>query len=137
MAVLEDVSQHLLDAESHHEREEEALFPEVEKAGMLGPPRVMRQEHEEYLERKRRLGELVDGRDEMEFDEFARELREIGRYLVEGMRDHIAKENNVLYPAALRAVDSEAWDGVKSTFDQLGYCSFTPGEPRKTGRDER
>lgn len=55
---LKEIACLLLDTESHHQREEEALFPRVERHGVTGPPRIMRLEHEELRAKKARLGEL-------------------------------------------------------------------------------
>jgi len=123
---LKNISRHLLDAESHHNREEEALFPEVERKGLTGPTEVMREEHEDYLEKKRALGDLIEDREELSFEGFAQKLKRIGTYLVEGMRDHIYKENNILYPAAGDVLSEEEWGKVKRKSDEMGYAFFSP-----------
>lgn len=46
---LQDVADHLVAAEPHHQREEEVLFPELESRGIYGPPQVMRQEHGNFV----------------------------------------------------------------------------------------
>lgn len=124
---LREVARYLLGAENHHNREEEALFPKVERKGLTGPTEVMRKEHEDYLEKKRRFGRLVDDADELSFEDFAQKAKRIGEYLVEGMNDHIYKENNILYPAAGDVLTKEDWEEIKQKFDQMGYTFFTPG----------
>lgn len=47
--ILKDIAEHLIEAELHHKREEEVLFPEIEKRGVLGPPEVMREEHKIFV----------------------------------------------------------------------------------------
>lgn len=123
---LKEIARYLLGAENHHEREEQALFPQVERKGLTGPTEVMREEHEDYLEKKRRLGRLVDNSDELNFEDFAKKVKRVGRYLVEGMNDHIYKENNILYPAASDVLEDEDWEEIKGKFDQMGYTFFTP-----------
>ena len=125
---LKDISRHLLDAESHHNREEEALFPAVEKKGLTGPTEVMREEHDDYLEKKKALGKLIENRDDIDFEEFVQKLKRLGTYLVEGMNNHIYKENNILYPAAGDVLAEEEWSKIKSTFDEMGYTFFAPVE---------
>jgi|GEM_PF-1928779 len=44
-----------------------------------------------------------------------------------GLRDHIFKENTILYPAAFRAIrDPKVWDDILHKCDEIGYCCFTP-----------
>ncbi|OHD72640.1 MAG: hypothetical protein A2V99_01435, partial [Spirochaetes bacterium RBG_16_67_19] len=45
----------LQEAESHHRREEEVIFPRLERLGILEPPALMRQDHERLRRRKQRL----------------------------------------------------------------------------------
>ncbi|NQU68530.1 MAG: hemerythrin domain-containing protein [Candidatus Marinimicrobia bacterium] len=49
----------LLNAEPHHQREEEILFPMMESQGVNGPPSVMRSEHETLREGKHHLKNLL------------------------------------------------------------------------------
>lgn len=124
---LEDIAHHLIDAESHHKREEEALFPELEKNGVTGPPMVMRMEHTELRQQKAALKELVRNHKGMSYNEFASKLDDIGGYIVRNLNDHIYKENNILYPTALQVLEDETWHTMKEKFDEIGYCCFTPG----------
>jgi uncharacterized protein len=121
------IAEHLVEAEQHHQREEQVLFPELEKRGIEGPPAVMRQEHEELRPRKRRLNELSRSAVAGDFDRFKRELAELVDYIVPTLRAHIFKENNILYPMALQAIDDESvWRRLKTACDAIGYCCFTP-----------
>lgn len=125
---LSDVAHHLLEAESHHKREEDVLFPELEERGVTGPPMVMRAEHEDLRARKKALKELVDTYSKISYRDFVSKLNEIGGYLVQNLNDHINKENNILYPTALGAIDGGKWSEIKKKFDEIGYCCFTPGQ---------
>jgi DUF438 domain-containing protein len=124
---LKRIARLLVDAEPHHQREEEALFPELEQLGLTGPPRIMRMEHVELRQRKHALLELVDSAATIPYAQLAVRLNELATYLVYQLRDHIFKEDSILYPAAARTVtDPGTWDDIKATSDQIGYCSFTP-----------
>ncbi|MFB6290939.1 MAG: DUF438 domain-containing protein [Candidatus Bipolaricaulia bacterium] len=133
---LKDIADYLLGAENHHNREEEALFPRVERKGLTGPTEVMREEHEDYLEKKKRFGKLMENVEELDFEKFTSKVERIGRYLVEGMNDHIYKENNILYPAAGDVLEDEDWEEIKGKFDQMGYTFFTPGLEENEDEDE-
>lgn len=123
---LEAIAHVLLDAESHHGREEKALFPRLEKHGITGPPSIMRMEHTDLRKRKKALGKLVEDRGNMSYREFADKLNEVGSYILKMLTDHIFKENNILYPTALESLKDSEWNEIKTEFDDIGYCCFTP-----------
>jgi hypothetical protein len=126
---LHHIAEHLVETEAHHEREEEVLFPEMEQRGITGPPRVMRQEHVQLRGQKADLLELSESVEEMDFAEFQRRLNLTVFFIVPVLCDHIFKENNILYPAALEVIeDEEVWERMRDDCDEIGYCCFTPGQ---------
>jgi uncharacterized protein len=123
-ATLEQVAavaETLIGAEPHHQREEEVLFPELRERGIEGPPTVMRAEHAALRELKHALHDgalaALDGR----ADAWPA-CAAAGERLVGMLRDHIFKEDNVLYPLAVRAIEPQAWAGMKRRCDAIGYC---------------
>ncbi len=126
--LLAHIAEHLVETERHHQREEDVLFPELEKRGVYGPPAVMRQEHDQLRPRKHELKELVERVGKMDFDAFKERLGELVGFIVPTLRDHIFKENNILYPTALQVIgsDAEVWQRLKAECDETGYCCFTP-----------
>ncbi|MGI6358863.1 MAG: DUF438 domain-containing protein [Bacillota bacterium] len=131
-AALGEVAKNLLDAENHHQREEQVLFPAMEQRGITGPPRIMRMEHEQLRARKHRLLELSQQVQQgMDYQAFLDSLAETAGYLVFNLRDHIYKENNILYPTAVQTIVEESeWAELKSKCDRIGYCPFTKAEWR-------
>ncbi|MFW9888938.1 MAG: DUF438 domain-containing protein [Candidatus Thorarchaeota archaeon] len=124
---LVHIAEHLLDAESHHLREEEVLFQEIESRGVTGPPRIMRMEHDDMRHRKHELKTLTEVVDEMDFTSFKSRLDTVSKMIILTLRDHIFKENNILYPTALSVIqDDEIWRKMKIRCDEIGYCCFTP-----------
>lgn len=124
---LQHIAEQLISAEPHHQREEEILFPELEKRGVYGPPMVMKGEHTEMRRYKRKLLELAKSVSHMEFGDFARHLDGVVRFIVPMLREHIYKENNILYPTALEVIDNtEVWRRLKADCDKIGYCCFKP-----------
>jgi DUF438 domain-containing protein len=83
-------------------------------------------EHEELRVRKRALKTLLDERNTLDRSYLVSKLRELGMYIVLTLNDHIYKENNILYPLALRIIPEKEWDRIKEEFDAIGYCCFTP-----------
>jgi DUF438 domain-containing protein len=124
---LQHIAEQLISAEPHHQREEEILFPELEKRGVYGPPMVMKGEHTEMRRYKRKLLELAKSVSQMEYADFARHLDGVVRFIVPMLREHIYKENNILYPTALEVIDNtEVWRSLKVACDKIGYCCFKP-----------
>ncbi|MEM2247845.1 MAG: DUF438 domain-containing protein [Thermoproteota archaeon] len=123
---IEPIAELLLETESHHQREERALFPRLEERGITGPPNVMRVEHEDLRARKKALKKLLEERDKLDPSYIVKRVREIGSYIVSVLGDHIYKENNILYPLALRVVPENEWSKIREEFDGIGYCCFTP-----------
>ena len=128
---LKAISKLLLDTEPHHQREEQSIFPRLERAGIEGPPRVMRMEHTELRARKHRLADLLAEGEKMDFKKWAAEIVEAGDYIVENLVAHIHKEDTVLYPMAVRVFSPEEWVAVQQECDRIGYTPFTPGMPRE------
>ena len=130
LAMLKHLAEHLVAAEKHHAREEDVLFPALEAAGITGPTRVMRAEHDQFRPRKRRLLALAENvAAAPDFAAFQTEVDELARFIAGNLREHIYKENAVLYPAALRLITGDAdWDAIKEKCDAIGYCCFTPGQ---------
>ncbi|MBI4284047.1 MAG: DUF438 domain-containing protein, partial [Chloroflexi bacterium] len=123
---LEDAAHHLIEAEAHHRREEEALFPRLEKRDIVEPPQIMRLDHGEFRGRKEELYQLTHNSYDGDFQGFKTRVTELGGYLAEQVESHIFKEDNILYQIALQVLSPEEWDEVKGECDAIGYCCFTP-----------
>lgn len=128
---LKDVAHHLVEAESHHQREEDVLFPELEKKDIVEPPQIMRLDHVEFRKRKQELYQMAHNSQDYDFAEFKARVIELGEYLTKELESHIFKEDNILYQIALQVLSPEEWEKVKKDCDKLGYCCFTPGDQKK------
>lgn len=129
LVLLKHLAEHLVAAEKHHAREEDVLFPALEAKGVTGPTRVMRAEHNQFRPRKHRLLVLAQNAATLDFAAFKAEVDEIAHFIPLNLREHIYKENAVLYPAALRLITGPAaWDEIREKCDAIGYCCFTPGK---------
>jgi PAS domain S-box-containing protein len=124
---LRGVAVDLSDAEKHYLREENVLFPILERHGITEPPAIMWMEHNQLRERKKQLKGLVENPGGMGFAEFKERLGELAASLRDLLSSHIFKEDNILFPAALRVVTDREWMDARREFDEIGYCCFTPG----------
>ncbi len=76
LAKLQDIAHHLIEAEAHHLREEEALFPAIEKRDITEPPQIMREDHVEFRKRKQELYQLAHNPGGIGFPEFKARVTE-------------------------------------------------------------
>jgi PAS domain S-box-containing protein len=123
---VEHVAEDFTDAEKHYVREENVLFPMVEKHGITEPPAIMWMEHDQIREQKKRLHKLITDLKTSGFEVFKKQLLETSKALSTLLQNHFYKENNVLFPAAMSIVTNAEWIDVRKEFDDIGYCCFTP-----------
>ncbi len=123
---LKEIAHLLLATESHHQREEDALFPRLENYGEPDLPQTMCLEHEDLRAKKKRLAILVEQAENTTYQEFSRELSQVGGYIAAALGEHIYKEDVMLYPTALDLFHPEEWREVLKEFEKIGYCYFTP-----------
>lgn len=126
---LRHIAEHLVAAGLHYRREEEVLFPELEKRGIVGPPQMMRMEHNELRRYKKELKKLAKDAAKMNFSVFRKRIGAVAEFVISTLPSHIFKEDNVLYPMALDAIrEKKTWSQMKKACDKIGYCCFTPLE---------
>lgn len=105
----------------HHGKEEELFFPALAKKGMPvegGPIGVMLREHEEGRELARRMREAANAYakgDRAAGTAWASAAGRYGRLL----REHILKENNVLFPMAEGILSPAEEEALAAQFEQL------------------
>lgn len=125
--ALKTVVDNILDAENHHQREEQVLFAEMENREITGPTRIMRMEHDDLRAKKKFLKQAAEEVSKLEFNEFKEKVDDTAKYIIFNLRDHIFKENYILYPTAIESIaEKETWEDMKIRCDEIGYCGFTP-----------
>jgi len=120
------IAEELETGEKHYQREENILFPYLEKHGVTEPPAIMWMEHDKIRELKKTIRKLIDTRKNMSLQEFAKQLHELSTLVSETISKHFYKENNILFPTALKVIMEDEWKDIREQFDEIGYCSFTP-----------
>ncbi len=113
----------LADTESHYAREENVLFPYLEKHGITEPPAIMWMEHDRIrAERKAVISLIEDGAPGKLIVAKARGLYEL-------LSSHFQKEGKILFPSALEVITEPEWVKIRSEFDGIGYTPFAPTVP--------
>ena len=125
---VKHLAEDFTDSEKHYLREENVLFPFIEKHGITEPPAVMWMDHNEIRELKKKLPTLIKDLNEAGFQSFKAQLWETAKALGNLLQNHFYKENNILFPAALSVITQTEWVEIRKEFDEIGYCCFTPPE---------
>ncbi len=118
---IEKIANKLMEAENHNIRQENTLFPVLEKKGIEQPPAIMWHEHTEMKEQKKDLIKIIKEKDKIEYNEFIKRLEIIAKYLLEKFGSHTQKEENILYVTALNVITDNEWKEIKEECDSLGY----------------
>ncbi|TFF95157.1 DUF438 domain-containing protein [Candidatus Thorarchaeota archaeon] len=136
LARVRHLVKHFRDSESHYFREENVLFPYLEKHGVKEPPAIMWMEHDTIREIEGALYGFVEGADETVIKN-ASHINSRAKRLRETLSSHFYKENNILFPTAIKVITDEEWDEIVHEFADIGYCCFTPTEAKLQVADER
>jgi hypothetical protein len=119
---------HLKEYERHKVREENSLFPYLEKHGVTQPPSIMWTEHDEQREEIKEASKTLEAKEVLGFEQFKGKLLSHLKNLTDLIPSHFYKEENILFPTALRLIGDVEWREIKASMDGLGYCYFTPKE---------
>ena len=126
MARANELAVKIVGAEPHHQREEKVLFTAMEEKGVTGPTHVMRMEHEVMRELKHDLKSETENFDK-DWPDQVEKVSQLISELCTTLRQHIEKENNILYPMALQSItETVEWEEMKVRCDEIGYCCFCP-----------
>ncbi|HIE05875.1 MAG TPA: DUF438 domain-containing protein [bacterium (Candidatus Stahlbacteria)] len=116
------------ESEKHYLREENVLFPYLERHGVSQPPKIMWMEHDQIREIEKEIFARVDERNTAGFKESALKLADM-------LSSHFFKENNILFPTGLDVITSKEWLAIRNEFDDIGYMSFSP-KPEEAPEDK-
>jgi len=121
--------QELRKYEVHYVREENILFPFLEKHGFTGPSSVMWAIHDDVRAGWKKLATLLAGDPDQE------SVAEVFEPLATAIREMFYKEENILYPTALEKLSGEEWYQIRQQSPATGYCYVQPGDqwpPKET-----
>ncbi|MCX8095460.1 MAG: DUF438 domain-containing protein [Caldisericia bacterium] len=125
---IKNIIQNFKDSESHYLREENALFPTLEKYGIVEPPKIMWMEHDKIREIKKSLFDIYDNLKETFNENNLQKLKSLSLDLFNFINSHFFKENNILFPTANKLFRKEDFLKIKKDFDEIGYPTFLPDD---------
>lgn len=105
----------------HHTKEEELLFPLLERKGIPrqgGPVGVMLSEHEEGRALVREMAAAAEAYQKGQ-EGAATRWSKVARTYAQLLRGHIFKENNVLFPMAEQVLTPEEQSQMAESFEKL------------------
>jgi len=114
----------------HHTKEEDLLFPALEKAGIPrqgGPIGVMLAEHDEgrsHVRAMKEAAERLERGDKQAGLDWARHARAY----VSLLNQHIFKEDNILYPMGNERLSAEAQRKLLEEFERVEKEIMGPGK---------
>ncbi len=100
---VEHLASDFADSEKHYLREENVLFPMLEKHGITEPPAVMWMEHDEIRDQKKKFQALMQDVNQANFRSLQRSaLGNQRKRLGNLLPSHFYKENNILFPSGTK-----------------------------------
>ncbi len=134
--ALRHITNHFKESESHYLREENVLFPYLEKHGITQPPMIMWSEHQEIRKRKGELYQIFEELISNESKPSIEKFKNLAIQIEALLQSHFLKENSVLFPTSQRVITDMEWEEIKKEFDHIGYCCFTPGLKKEEEKEE-
>jgi hemerythrin-like domain-containing protein len=117
-----DFVEHYAD-QCHHGKEEQLLFAELERCGLPaqhGPTACMRAEHEQGRQRRKQMEQALQAGD-------GKALASAAGGYVTLMREHIDKEDRVLFPMAKSMLDHAAVARLRAGFERVEHVDMGEG----------
>lgn len=114
---IKEVLEKLKKIEIHYAKKEQVLFPYLEKAGFMGPSKVMWGKHNDIRAMLKEASASLPSSNDI-----GKYLEEKIAPLIEEVDGMIFKEEQILYPAALEKLKPEDWVEILRQGSDLGYA---------------
>jgi DUF438 domain-containing protein len=116
---LQEAIDTLSQIEIHYQRKENQLFPFLEKHGITAPPQVMWAVDDDIREKLKQTREFFKSQDLQSF-------LEKGELCVKAIEDMIYKENHILFPVSIEALEELEWIKIRKGENDIGYAFSEP-----------
>ncbi len=117
----------VFDIENHMVREENALFPFLEKHDVIQAPQILWKEHDTLRERFKEVRSYLSKGTAFTLDD-RKNLSTLLKYIVDLKVSHIFKENKILFPTAIDKLTQEEWESVLESMFDIGFAKYTDQE---------
>jgi DUF438 domain-containing protein len=120
---LTHIIEHISAMTEHIEREEDVIFPSLEKIGWSTLSRSAKNDHVCIKVAINDFVTLISSFRNDRVNEFKKKLNTITKHFIPVMIEHLFQEDNILYPIAIEVVeDKNVWARMKEICDEIGYC---------------
>lgn len=117
--IIRIIAENTVEEDKHYRREEEILFPRLKAKGITGTPWVLKKDHARLKSKKRKFLNYAENPEKNE-----EQLIDLINSLPHLLREHVFKENTILYPIVIEKLDE--WDIIRQEAEKIGYCQFQP-----------
>jgi hypothetical protein len=112
--------------DAHYKRKEYLVFPFLEKAGVIAPPKVMWGVDDSIREQLAAAGEALANADRLAPEELALVREVVIDPMLEAVAGMVEKEDRVLWPMALEHLSDSDWGAVQQQWGELGPTLAEP-----------
>lgn len=133
-ARIQQLVEFFKESSVHYLREENVLFPVLEKYGVTQPPKIMWMEHDNIRAIEKEIYTTTDALAKGITKELSHTLQTLAIRFSETLADHFYKENNILFPTSYKFFNDDDWKLVKQEFDGIGYMSYSPVTEKVVGK---
>ena len=132
--LLEDINL-LLDIDKHYNRKEHLIFPYLEKYGIYGPTNNMWR-IDDFIR-----DAIKDARKKLaDYNGDKRAVIEVLNFVIQEVSSMIYREENILFPMALKNFTEDEWVKIAHESDEIGFCLIAPAgewKPERKGLDDK
>jgi uncharacterized protein len=119
------VVRHMCEMDAHQTREERVILPQLATYGYNDLPKCICAEHDRLHKYRVELKMLADTVEKVDFQYWKQRFDDVLSGFVPATREHIYKEETILFPAALKVIqDPRVWENMKAACDDIGICCF-------------
>ncbi len=120
---LAHITGHLSVMKEHIEREEDVIFPYLERHSWMGCCLTIQDDHIGIRAEIDNLVALTVSFDKIGVEQVKARLTTFTLNLSQIVMVHLFQEDEILYPIALGIVgDARVWERMKAVCDEIGYC---------------
>lgn len=132
--LIEDINL-LLDIDKHYSRKENLIFPYLEKYGIYGPTTNMWR-IDDFIR-----DAIKDGRQKLtHYQGDKQAVVGVLNYVIQEVAGMIYKEENILFPMALKNLTEDEWVKIAHESDEIGFCLIAPAvewKPERKALEEK
>ncbi|MHC5139911.1 MAG: DUF438 domain-containing protein [Planctomycetota bacterium] len=122
---LSHIIEHLNAMQEHIGREDDVLFPALKEYGWESLFEHVESEHVYIQAAIDDLVKLIVVFDKMPFNDFRTKLMSTVHYVCPLLREHLFREDHVLFPLAVSTVnDEKLWERLRHICNEIGYCGI-------------